>query len=166
MLSSASFRLHMASSNDCPIATATGAEHYARSLTGIKWIATGERKVDSLERRGMLGANAGLDVKRRRAYPLSDWSNAAVWGHMRAHNIPVPPEYSGLHRSFGELSDEAITYIAGRWPDDYAKIRRRFPFVEASRVKSEFSAHQASEVRDAAGAPQSDHGSRLQPASH
>ena len=109
---------------------------YVREQFGDTWLASGEKKVDSLQRRGMLSAAAGLDPKRRRAFPLADWNHRDVHAYLKRRNIPLPPDYAMFGRSWGgSLEPRHVAIIAERYPDDYATIRRHYPLIDAAVIK-------------------------------
>lgn len=100
---------------------------------GIWWHASGQKKIDSLQRRAMLSQCDGVMVKSKRFYPLSEWSHRGVVQFLRNHDVPLSPEYAALGFSYGGgLEGQQLAAIQEHFPDDYAKIVKRFPFAEAS----------------------------------
>lgn len=128
-----------------------------RYETGIDWIATGEMKCESIERRAMIGAlgpssvrDGVCDPKRRIWFPLADWSKSASFNYMKRNRIPVPGIYKHLSRSFGYMRGSELSVIAREYPADYAKIRAVFPLAEVRRIQYEQEAaheHETSEVQ-------------------
>jgi len=119
--------------------TATEAENEVRSSTGLDWIATGERRAESLQRCGMLSACSGLDAKRKRAYPIAFWPVEAVRRYIKWHNLQVSADSALLGRSFGEIGQPAgLKAIAEHWPDDFLRIKEHFPHVEAVLARERF----------------------------
>jgi phosphoadenosine phosphosulfate reductase len=114
---------------------------YLRKLTGLHWIATGEKAIDSVERNAMIRHAGGIDPKRGRIWPLAYWSHSTVYNYLKTRQIPLPPEYSlnvgnqtGGRRgaqghSFGNLWYQSVVWIRDKYPDDYEKIVRSFPFL-------------------------------------
>jgi phosphoadenosine phosphosulfate reductase len=118
----------------------TDIEQHVRARLGVDWIAYGHRMADSIERVGMLSRNGGLDVEGRRVYPLRSWNEAAVVAYLRARGIPPPPRLTILRRSMTGVSFEEDVLIAIRsgFPDDFAKIIEKFPYVESKLARYEF----------------------------
>jgi phosphoadenosine phosphosulfate reductase len=114
-------------------------EQVARKKSGAEWLAYGHRMTDSIERVGMLKKIAGLDRVGRRAYPLWRWNEASVVSYLRHHKIPTPPKLTILRRSMSGVSFEIDTLLAirQRFPDDYALIIEKFPYVESKLARHE-----------------------------
>lgn len=79
---------------ECPKLTIVDIENDVRARSGVWYIATGQKKSDSLQRRGMISANGAIDEKTGRAMPLAEWTNRTVYAYIRRYNIPLPPDYS------------------------------------------------------------------------
>jgi phosphoadenosine phosphosulfate reductase len=138
MLRAGEYRPRTLVSDNCAILDATGCEHALCHDTGIDWIATGERAGESLQRRGMLSACGGLDDKRKRAYPIAFWPVEAVRRYNRKHHLPVSPDAAVLPRSFGDLQAPTLIALRDHWPDDFERIKRLFPHVEAAIAREQF----------------------------
>lgn len=143
MMQNASLRYWTDKTVNLPSVNATDAENYARRKLGCKWIATGEMKVDSMNRRGMLSANKGLSLKRKRIYPLSDWSTINVFNYMKRNKLPLSLDYAlfgckSRGGSFGRLWAEELLAIKKAYPEDYHAILNYFPFAEAQVKRHEY----------------------------
>ncbi len=114
-------------------------EQAVRAKLGAVWIAYGHRMNDSIERVGMLSKNGGLDQAGRRVYPLRSWNEASVVAYMRARQIVPPPKLTVLKRSMTGVNFQEDTLIAIRdkYPDDFAKIVEKFPYLPAKLVRYE-----------------------------
>ena len=159
LLRSASFRPHTRVSVQCPKISIGDVLSEVRTKTGIAWVATGEKKCDSLQRRGMLSRNGGIDLKNCRCFPLADWTNAGVFNFLRRAGVPLPPDYQMIGRSFDRLSGKQLIAIRDRYPNDYRKIIEVFPFAECAIVREQFT-----EVRRQDVAPIQSHERPIQPA--
>jgi phosphoadenosine phosphosulfate reductase len=153
---------------DVPRLKLIDVENHARELTGVNWVATGQRKDDSLERRAMLSRNGGLDLKARRFYPLADWRAASVFVYLKQRRVPLPPDYALFWRSWGgRLHANDLGKIREAFPDDYRRIVEYFPHVEAQEARARFAAgrrgEQAPDVPDEAAVPLGPEGGALQP---
>jgi sulfate adenylyltransferase subunit 2 len=120
----------------------TDIETMMRDRYGIDWLASGETKYDSIERRGMLGCLGPADVrlgqfdaKRRRYFPIADWNRATVFNYMKANNIPTPAFYKYMRSSFGRMRGDEMQAIYEHYPSDYKKIIKVFPLLEAVRQR-------------------------------
>jgi 3'-phosphoadenosine 5'-phosphosulfate sulfotransferase (PAPS reductase)/FAD synthetase len=116
---------------------------YVRQKTGMEWIATGEKAIDSVERNAMIRQADGISAKRRRFWPLAYWNHASVYSRIRRQGIALPPEYSleaaaaGSTRSFGDLWYRTVVWIRDRHPEDYRKIVQQFPLWPAQLIRYE-----------------------------
>lgn len=162
MLRGASYRPHgdlsSLGTHACPVLKPLDVWEYVRAHFGIDWIATGEKLIDSIERRASLPKN-GVHIERRICYPVLDWTNKHVWSYVRQRKIQLPPDYRLFGRSFGRLFPKELIGIRDNFPDDYEKILARFPWAEAQVKRYEFGkarqgddgrsgGKQVSEIRD------------------
>jgi phosphoadenosine phosphosulfate reductase len=130
-----SFRYMRLQSIGVPTVKPRDVDAYLRKLTGLEWVATGEKAADSVERNAMIRRVGGIDTNRRRIFPIAFWSDAAVFNHLKTRSIALPQEYSQLEnfthmRSFGQLWWRDIAWIREKHPDDFDKIRRLFPLID------------------------------------
>jgi 3'-phosphoadenosine 5'-phosphosulfate sulfotransferase (PAPS reductase)/FAD synthetase len=102
--------------------------------TGIKMIATGARRGDSLWRKRNLANTAHYtDVM----HPLVGWGKADVLGYLAVHKIPLPESSGGAMTGIG-LATPDVLWLHDKFPNDYAKLRAVFPFVHAIVKRREF----------------------------
>lgn len=103
---------------------------------GVEWIATGEKMVDSLQRRGMMHRHRPdyLDRERRVAWPIADWNHRQVYAFLRRRRVPLPPEYAALGHGWGghPLERDGVRWLAREYPDDLRRYRLYFPAIEAA----------------------------------
>lgn len=114
------------------------AEAMMRRDHGATWFAYGQKKNDSLERRGMISACGGVDVKSRRLYPVGDFSDKAIFAYMKHRRLPVPIDYQLFGHSFGILEPLELRQIRQHYPSDFAKIIAVFPEIEACIAREDF----------------------------
>ena len=89
---------------DVPIISFLDVYTYARSKSGVWWIAAGERIADSIVRRAMIKGDGGVvNPKRGRFFPLAHWSKSDVYAYIRHHRLKVAPETQHLGFSFRSL---------------------------------------------------------------
>jgi phosphoadenosine phosphosulfate reductase len=111
-------------------------ENEARRLTGMQWIAGGQKKCDALERRAMLAKCEGIKLRRRNFYPLADWHHRHVSNYLKMRNVPMSHQSEVFGRSWGgSLAWPDLAKIKQHWPKDFQKIKTYFPFIEAAEVR-------------------------------
>ena len=104
-----------------------------RAEAGIEWIATGQRANESFHRAALMHECGGIDMKRRRFYPLAWWTGRQVAAYLMWKRIGVAPEYEVMARSWcTDLGGSALAEMKRVFPADYGRVRREFPFVEAA----------------------------------
>jgi len=122
-------------------------ERAARAKIGAEaFIAYGHRMDESLPRRGMLKGRAGYLEKERRVYPLWNWSSKDVFAYLRARRIPLPVQLGKGDVSGVDLTLPAMSVLKEHYPDDYARVREVFPYVDALFVRAESIRAKAGEV--------------------
>lgn len=121
---------------DVPIVSVRDVYNYIREKTGIYWIAGGERIADSPVRRAMIKSSGGsIDKKRGRFYPIAHWSKQDVLDYIRVRKVYVSKESSVLGYSFRSLMGCELLKIRKHFPEDFKRIKRWYPFVEASIIR-------------------------------
>lgn len=106
-------------------------EAHARKELGAEWVFTGQRKVDSLERRGMIKQWGIVDEAHKRCHPIADWSTRSAWAYVALKRLPTVPWLGDKSRNgFGlDFTPEVLTDLRKRYPDDYATLERAYPFI-------------------------------------
>lgn len=110
---------------------------YLRELTGIHWIAAGERAADSIVRNAMLKKSGSIDYKRGRFFPLIYWKKNDVLKYIKYRKLYLSKEQKEIGFSFRSLMGSELSVIKELYPEDYKKILRVFPFAEAGVVRYE-----------------------------
>jgi len=149
--------------------------------TGIDWLAYGWKRIDSLERRGVL-ANIelhALEPRSPRVYPLANWSHKEVLAYIKHNKLIKPDLMNGRMMSGVSFVGDDLQWVKENHPDDFARIKRFFPAVEVSIIRfneiqerkkqqreiakqqrkaaKENGNEQAREIRDADGESLADH---------
>ena len=106
--------------------------NYVRIDTGIHWIAAGERCADSIVRNAMIKKSGSIDRKRGRFYPLAYWKKDDVLQYIKYKKLYLSPEQKSLGFSFRSLAGNELSVIKENYPDDFNKIKKIYPFVEAA----------------------------------
>lgn len=111
--------------------------HYLRVHFDAYWFAGGERIADSIVRRAMMKRSGSIDTTRGRFYPLAHWKKSDVVNYIKQKRLKMAPEYPVLGYSFRSLDPQDMVKIRQFYPEDFERIKRLFPFVEAGCVKYE-----------------------------
>ena len=105
---------------------------YLRQLTGIHWIAAGERAKDSIVRNAMIKQSGSVDYKRGRFYPVAYWSKQEVLEYIKFKKLYLSPEQKQMGFSFRGLTGKELSIVQELYPEDYKKILNMFPFAGAA----------------------------------
>lgn len=119
---------------DCPIVGVKETYDYMRENTDIWWIAAGERIADSVWRRAMIKSSGTIDSKRGRFYPIAEWNKSDVHAYIRQRRLRVGVESQKLGFSFRSFMGKDLIKIQDAFPQDYAKIKQWFPWVDVSII--------------------------------
>jgi len=137
-LKAGTYRFH-SEATKIPAVTIGDMRTHVRSLTGIEWVLSGEKKSDSLTRRGWLTKCNGIQYHLKIAYPVADWTNKNVWAYINYNNVPVAPDYKLLTGSFSVTDKSTLVEIYNEYLDDFKRIERVFPFVRAVIAQAELA---------------------------
>lgn len=120
-----------------PIVSTAEAYDYIRAVTGIYWIAGGERISDSIVRRAMLKNTGSIDTNRGRIYPLVYWNKKDVVHYCKVKKLYVGPEAKRLGFSFRSLDYKSLYMLKTYFPEDFERVRKIYPFAEAAILRGE-----------------------------
>lgn len=112
-------------------------QDFLRGETGIDLIATGHRRMDSLSRRRMFARMYDKGKIKNHIMPLASWSKWDVFAYLKRNKLPIPNS-NGQATFDIALSCPVILYLHDAFPEDYNKIKAKFPFVEAFVRRREF----------------------------
>ncbi|MAT51473.1 MAG: phosphoadenosine phosphosulfate reductase [Porticoccaceae bacterium] len=147
------FRHPTQRSREMPLVKARHVENNVRRHFGIRWIASGEKTCDSPQRNGYIRHSKGVEENRLRFYPVGYWSDTAVLSYMSLNRLPTPVQYRILSgdKQFGGFGMDSMAAVYEKFPEDFAKIRKVFPLIEAQVVRHRLKqkAKSVSEVPDA-----------------
>lgn len=115
-----------------PIVSVSDMYSYLRGVTGATWIAAGERIADSIVRRAMIKSTGSIDTKRGRFYPVAYWRKAEIMNYIKRKRLYLPPDSRKFGFSFRSLDGRQLAFVKDRYPDDYEKIKRFYPFCGAA----------------------------------
>lgn len=108
---------------------------YVRNVSGLWWIAAGERIADSIVRRAMIKNSGSIDAKRGRFYPVAHWNKSEIMRYIETRRLKLAPEAVSLGHSFRSLEPEELFRVRRFYPDDYARIESWFPLIGAAVEK-------------------------------
>jgi hypothetical protein len=102
---------------------------YAAAMadSGIRMIATGAKKADSMFRR----KSWQQFEKDYLVYPLKDWGTRDVFSYLSIRGLPVPTGNKGHQASGVDLTTRDLLRIYDSFPADFDKIEEAFPYVRA-----------------------------------
>lgn len=104
--------------------------------TKIELILTGEKVADNLWRQRNLLTRKKYNYETVVVPIIDDWSKFDVMAYCRLHKIPLPHSalvHNGRTRNSSgiDLSIDEVLFMRDEYPDDYKKLRKIFPYVEA-----------------------------------
>lgn len=104
----------------------------AREDTGFWLIALGQKKSDTMWRRRNLSSETPGVIN-----PLKDWNKYEVLAYCKLHNIPLPDAAAG-NVSGIDLSERTLLWLHDKYPDDFKKILKLFPFAEVPIMRRQY----------------------------
>jgi len=116
--------------DDVPDVKLSDVYEWVRAETGVRLLALGMRKADSLSRRRIMaraGKQGGTDDQ---LHPLADFTKWDVLAYLAVRKIPLPPSTGEATSGIG-LTVPSILWLHDVYPDDFQKLLALFPFAEA-----------------------------------
>lgn len=117
---------------EVPIISITDIYNYLREETGAVWIAAGERINDSIVRRAMIKRTGSIDRKRGRFYPVAYWTKREIYDYIKYKKLKLGQDSKLMGFSFKSLEGRELFMLRDRFPEDYERILRVYPFAGAS----------------------------------
>lgn len=124
--------------DSCPNIGIKDVELYLEDYFGCRWFAYGQMMCESIERNAMIKSVGQVDEINHRIYPLAEWSPKKVKQYLANRQIQLGPEYRYSKRSLGDLRPENVEIMKAHFPDDYATVKRIFPYIEAQEKRDEY----------------------------
>lgn len=100
-----------------------------RNEANVDWIAYGWRKNDSFARAIILKQCRGFDDKGRRVFPIRMWRRGDVYEYLQQRGIPLPSGLGRKDQGGLDFHPAALAELREKYPDDWAKWVRDFPFA-------------------------------------
>lgn len=109
-------------------------EEEVRQATGLHYAFSGMKGVDGYMKRmrlKMYEKKGGLITEKGMAYPLANWTNKEVMKYLNARKLIQPFVYvdGNVSQGFG-ISLDCMLLMKYRYPADYERILRTFPYAE------------------------------------
>ncbi len=140
------YKIETITGMSCDVLKPKDVYNYVRNKTGIEWIATGIKIIDSLRRRGTIKHwGNGVDRQSKMMYPIAYFKNSTIFNYIKLNKLYVPHDYNLLRHSgiknasFGGLMPKELIEVKRKYPEDYEKILDVFPFAEAAVKKEEYA---------------------------
>jgi hypothetical protein len=103
------------------------------------WTARGLNLWDNLGRKLHLKVTKGRIPKARMFYPNFDWKKARILAALKSSGVRLPRDYGILNCSVVDFpAARFLLPIRKHFPEDYEKIRRWFPLIDAQIIRNEF----------------------------
>lgn len=120
-----------------PKVTINDTFNYARHLSGIEWIASGERTTDSIERNAKIKNSSSIDYKTKKFYPVAYWRKSEIYAYIKAKKLYIPRVNKDFGYSIDGLWGDALVWLKENYPQDYQKVERAFPLYGAQALRWE-----------------------------
>lgn len=121
---------HWRGLDDVPKINMADIETYFKAEAKIDWIAYGWRRNDSFSRALIMKKCAGYDPDAQRVFPLRSWRRQDVYAYLEERGIAAPPKLGRKEQGGLDFHRGALEELRKKYPADYAKWLRDFPFSE------------------------------------
>jgi 3'-phosphoadenosine 5'-phosphosulfate sulfotransferase (PAPS reductase)/FAD synthetase len=111
-------------------------EHTFRRDAHVEWVAYGWRRNDSFSRALIMKQCAGYDPDTRRVFPIRSWTRTGVYAYLDSRGIPHPPKLGRKEQGGLDFNPGALEELRERYPEDYERWLRDFPFSVIQEVES------------------------------
>lgn len=115
-----------------PLVSEKDIMNYVRLKSNIWWCATGERIDDSIPRRAMIKHSSTISDVNGRMFPVATWKKSEILAYIKHHRLKIGRDSIIMGHSARVLQANDLRIIRDRFPDDYDKIIRLYPFAEAA----------------------------------
>jgi 3'-phosphoadenosine 5'-phosphosulfate sulfotransferase (PAPS reductase)/FAD synthetase len=104
---------------------------------GVRSIAAGHKRADSLWRRRMMAIPSAM---RDIVCPLANWTRAQVLEYLASRKIPVPEDMGGTKylKNGIDFNTRSVCWLYDNMPDDFERLQFVFPYVGAIIARRTF----------------------------
>lgn len=99
----------------------------------------GVRRDDSPLRRAAIKRHGSINHKRKTYFPVFDMKKRELLDMIEAEGIVLPCDYRMFNRSFDGIRYEYASPVRRHFPEDYEKMLKMFPLLEADFKRVEFA---------------------------
>ncbi len=99
--------------------------------------ATGVRAADSVTRRTALMKHGPITVSKHTFHCVWDWNKDRVIAEINARGIKLPDDYRIWGRTLDGVDARFMIPLKQHRPDDYARVKAMFPFIDADCIRYE-----------------------------
>lgn len=85
----------------------------------------------------MIKSTGSIAVKSGKFYPLAYWRKRDVLDYMRVKKLYLGEDSRVFGASYHGWTGNTLLTAKQRWPDDFEKIKRLYPLVEAAAKREE-----------------------------
>lgn len=103
-------------------------ENAFRRDANVNWIAYGWRRNDSFSRALIMRKCAGYDPASRRVFPIRSFKRTEVYEYLQERGIPLPAGLGRKDQGGLDFHAGALTELREKFPEDWARWQRDFPF--------------------------------------
>lgn len=105
------------------------------------WCAFGINLTDSIDRRIYVTKNQGRNPARRTFYPCFDWTKKMILQAIDEAGLKLPGDYLLASRTLaGTPTYRHMQRMREVFPEDYERVKKCFPLVEACLARMEWRA--------------------------
>jgi 3'-phosphoadenosine 5'-phosphosulfate sulfotransferase (PAPS reductase)/FAD synthetase len=119
---------HWKGTDKTPVIKMSDVEAKFQADANVEWMAYGWRRNDSFSRALIMRQCAGYDPKSRRVFPLRSWRRQDVYDYLAARKIKLPPGLGRKEQGGLDFHPAALAELKQKYPRDYARWVRDFPF--------------------------------------
>ena len=80
----------------------------------------------------MIKRTGSIDRKRGRFYPVAYWTKREIYDYIKYKKLKLGQDSKSMGFSFKSLEGRELSMVKERFPEDYERILRVYPFAGAS----------------------------------
>ncbi len=106
----------------------------------LAMVGSGWRANDSMRRRITMQRFGVIQPKNQIFFPVFDWADKRLIQEFTDSGVKLAPDYAILGRSFESIRHPFSTRVRETWPEDYERMLRWFPLLQADELRRDISA--------------------------